>query len=114
MRVRTSFSRFFVTWIAAGLALQATAAPWKFAVFGDGRTGGENGNTSGVNAVTIRAIAAAVAREKVNLVVFPGDLVNGDVKYGPLAQQFAAWKEAMAPVYEAKIPLYVVRGNHDI
>ncbi len=82
-------------------------------MLGDGRTGGENGNITGVNDVVARALAAEVVKEKVSLVVFSGDLMNGNVKFGPIEQQFANWKRSMAAVYAAKIPLYVVRGNHD-
>jgi len=103
-----------VACLFAALALPAlTAAPWKFAVLGDGRTGGENGNTTGVNDVVARALAAELVKEKVSLAIYSGDLVNGGVKFGPIEQQFANWKKSMAAAYEAKIPLYVVRGNHD-
>jgi len=106
--------RWLVVSLLAGLAGPVlTAAPWKFAVLGDGRTGGENGNATGVNDVVAHALAAEVVKEKVSLVVFSGDLMNGNVKFGPIEQQFANWKRAMAAVYDAKIPLYVVRGNHD-
>src|SRR3954464_7614142 len=92
-------SRSVIATLLASLALPALfAAPWKFAVFGDGRTGGENGNTTGVNDVVARALAAEVVKEKVSLVIFPGDLVNGNVKFGPIEKQFAAWKESMAAV----------------
>src|SRR3954471_10055205 len=98
-------SRYLIGLVLAGLALPAlTAAPWKFAVLGDGRTGGENGNTTGVNDVAARAIAAELVREKVSLAIYSGDLVNGNVRYGPMEDQFANWKRAMAATYEAKIP----------
>jgi hypothetical protein len=101
-------------WALLALPLTLAGAPWKFAVMGDGRTGGENGNTSGVNEPTVHAIAEDARRNGVKLILFPGDLVNGSSKYGTLAQQFAVWKRAMAPLIDAKIPLYVVRGNHDV
>ena len=108
-------SRCLITLILTGIAAQAlTAAPWKFAVFCDGRTGGENGNTTGVNDVVARAIAAEVVKEKVSLVIYPGDLVNGNVRYGPIEMQFAAWKRSLAVVYDAKIPVYAIVGNHDV
>lgn len=107
-------SHWSMVWLLAGLAGPAlTAAPWKFAVFGDGRTGGENGNTTGVNDVAARAIAADVVKQQVKLIIFPGDLVNGNVKFGAIEEQLANWKKSMAAVYDAKIPIYVVRGNHD-
>jgi hypothetical protein len=100
--------------LATLTAAAVSAAPWKFAVMGDGRTGGENGNTSGVNEVTVHAIAAEAVAQGVKFVIFPGDLVNGNPKYGPLADQFTVWKRAMAPLIDAKIPLHIVRGNHDV
>jgi hypothetical protein len=99
----------------AGCLMPAlAAAPWKFAVLGDGRTGGENGNTTGVNDVVVRALAAEIVKQKVDLVIFSGDLVNGSARFGPLEKQLENWKLAMAAIYEAKIPLYVVRGNHEL
>lgn len=100
-------------WLAGGAGPALTAAPWKFAALGDGRTGGENGNTTGVNDVVARALAADLVKQKVKLLVFSGDLVNGNAKFGPIEQQFANWKRSMGAVYAAKIPLYLVRGNHD-
>src|ERR1044071_5313187 len=99
---------------AAALTLAAHAAPWKFAVLGDGRTGGENNNTTGVHDEVNRAIAEEIVRSKVDLIVFSGDLANGGVRYGPLRQQFANFKKSWVSVFDAKIPFYVVRGNHDL
>jgi hypothetical protein len=100
----------------AALTGTANAAPWKFAVFCDGRAGnpGENGSTNGVHVASMRPLAADAAREKVSLVIFPGDLVNGGTNFGTLARQLAAWKESMAPLYAAHIPVYVCRGNHEL
>ena len=95
--------------------LTASADPWTFAFFCDGRTDvGESGGQDGVNMTAVHAIASDVARQKVSLVVFPGDLVNGGPAFGALEKQLAAWKEAMAPVYEAGIPVYPCRGNHEL
>src|SRR3954466_11517875 len=89
------------------------AASWKFAVLGDGRTGGETGNTTGLHDDVNRAIAEEGVKAKVSAVIFSGDLVNGNERYGPMRQQFANWTKTWAPIYEAKIPLYLSRGNHD-
>ena len=106
---------FLIASLLTGCAVPAlTAAPWRFAVFCDGRTGGENGNTTGINDVVTRAIAAQVVKEKVSLVICPGDLVNGNVRYGPIEQQFAALRLSLAPIYDAKIPVYAIVGNHDV
>ncbi|MBU0715233.1 MAG: metallophosphoesterase [Verrucomicrobia bacterium] len=72
---------------------------WKFARISDCqggfvRTGGE--------------IAKAIVQEKVDLVIVAGDLDNrgSDVAY-------KRWREVMSPIYQAGIPVYPVRGNHD-
>jgi hypothetical protein len=89
---------------------------WTFAVFCDTR--GDNENTSGktcVNDSTTRAIANAVVEDGCDLVLFPGDMVNGWCQNGSTnyTTQFKNWKDAMAPVYEAGIEVYPVRGNHE-
>jgi hypothetical protein len=91
------------------------AAPWKFAFFCDGRAGStdENGSTNGVHVATVKLLAAEAAREGVSLVIFPGDLINGGAAFGPLATQYATWKEAMSPLYDAHISVYPCRGNHE-
>jgi hypothetical protein len=113
--------RNFAAWfgVAASAAFAtvqpAAAEPWTFAFFCDGRTDvGENGGRDGVNMTAVHAIAADVAKQRVSLVIFPGDLVNGYIVFGPLGKQFAAWKEAMAPIYDAGIPVYPCRGNHEL
>ena len=101
--------------VLAGIGASLSAEPWTFAVFCDGRTAiGEKGGVNGVNAVVVNAIAHDVASHKVGMVLFAGDLVSGQLQYGPLARQFKSWKTAMAPVYEAGIPVYVCRGNHEL
>lgn len=48
------------------------------------------------------------------MVIFPGDMVNGWFYIStPYADQFATWRKAMAPVYDAGITVYPVRGNHE-
>jgi hypothetical protein len=109
--VRVGFSIFVVI----AMAQSAKATPWSFAFFCDSRTDvGENGGRDGVNMIALHAIAADVAQEKVSLVIFPGDLVNGGPAFGPLEKQLATWKEAMAPIYDEGIPVYPCRGNHEL
>jgi hypothetical protein len=102
--------------LAGLLAGCASQRPWKFAILSDGRQGarGEPGCTNGVNCDVVRALAADAARQHIKLVLFPGDLVNGRTNFGPLKEQLATWKEAMAPLYDARIPVYAVRGNHEL
>ena len=97
------------------LAGSAWAEPWKFALLGDARgpKSGE-GSTNGVRVSVLRPLAEDIARQKVKLVLFSGDLASGGVKIGPLAVQWTAWREAMAPLYQAGIAVYPCRGNHEI
>ena len=118
-RIMRTFAAHLLSTLTAVAALTAapaaSAAPWTFAIFCDGRTSiGEAGGKDGVNVTAVSAIAADVASQKVSLVVFPGDLVNGGAEYGPFAQQLETWKHAMAPLYQAGIPVYVCRGNHEL
>ncbi|MBI5303322.1 MAG: metallophosphoesterase [Chloroflexi bacterium] len=93
----------------------AQANAWKFVVFGDtrgDRTGPSNATCVGE---AVNALARGVALEKPDLIIFVGDLVNGTYYCSHLTyeQQYANWKRAMQPVYDAHIPIYPVRGNHD-
>lgn len=90
--------------------------PWNFGVFCDTR--GNNEDTPGkscVNQEALAAIAGKIVEAKCELVLVPGDLVNGFWANGGMGygDQFAIWKEIMAPVYKANIQVYSVRGNHE-
>ena len=95
----------------------ATADPWKFAVVCDsrGELSGGKGSTEGVRASVLGPIAAAIAAEGIDLVVFPGDEVAGIARpvNGSFKTQLTRWRAIMAPLYAAHIPVYAVRGNHD-
>jgi len=89
---------------------------WTFAVLCDTR--GDNDPTnltkSGVNEAMVNSVAKDMVKEGVELVIFPGDLVNGWFQIStPYADQFKTWRKAMAPVYDAGIKVYPVRGNHE-
>lgn len=109
---------------------------WKFAVLCDTRGGDQNGsNKSCINDTVVKALAQAVVADGCELVIVPGDLVNGwwrnccndstgrccrngangcsDNCRISYEAQFNNWKKAMAPVYEAGIDIYAVRGNHE-
>ena len=81
------------------------AAGWTFVVMGDSRGSGPD---SQVNTNLLRELAQAVVRDRPAFVLFPGDLV-----YSGSLSAFQSWTNAMAPVYEAGIPVYPVIGNHD-
>jgi hypothetical protein len=60
------------------------------------------------------AIAKDIAAHGVDFVLFPGDMVTGETNdSAALQSMLQTWKAAMAPVYDAGIPVYVVRGNHE-
>jgi hypothetical protein len=103
---------------AAALLLSgcATSRPWKFAVMSDVRQGqpGEPGCTNGVHSEVVHALAADAAKQGIKLVVFPGDLINGGTNFGTMTEQLTEWRHAMAPLYEAGVPVYPVRGNHEM
>lgn len=89
---------------------------WTYAVYCDTR--GDNDVTnvtkSGVNEAVVNSVAKDMVKEGVELVIFPGDLANGwFATTTPYADQFKTWRKAMAPVYDAGIKVYPVRGNHE-
>jgi len=64
-----------------------------------------------------RNVASALAREEgVELAIFPGDLIRGKkptMTGAEMATDLDEWNTNMQPVYDAGIPVYYVRGNHD-
>lgn len=105
--------------LALLLLLTASAAPWRFVAFGDSRGGAEG---SGVNTDILSKLAVAVAEEKPEFVVFPGDLIYGHADREGLGdegalkrmqQELEVWRATMEPIYAAGIPVYAVRGNHE-
>ncbi|MCE5325202.1 MAG: metallophosphoesterase [Planctomycetaceae bacterium] len=98
---------------AVSPAFDATAAPWKFVVMSDSQSGGDD-NENGVSTRTCGAVAKDVAANiKPDLVLFTGDLVQGAGDEAGLESQLMTFRKTMAPVYEAKIPVYAIRGSHD-
>ena len=110
-----------------------SAQSWKFVIFGDTRGDFDPtktppydlGTATGVSPV-LPQIAAKIASMKPDFVLHVGDLIMGDgyldaTEIGipgivaiPYAQQFAAFKTAVQPITAAHIPLYTVRGNHEV
>lgn len=81
------------------------ADQWKFLVFGDTR--GSSASDQ-INTNILKELARATTNEMPAFVLVPGDLV-----YSGNATAFRAWTNAMAPVYQAGIPVYPIIGNHD-
>jgi len=89
---------------------------WKYAVLCDTRGDSDPANLdkSGVNESVVNSVAKDIVKEGVELVIIPGDMVNGWYKIQtPYASQFATWRKAMAPVYDSGIKVYPIRGNHE-
>ena len=88
--------------------------PWKFVVLSDTRSDpcAADGK-GGVNTVTLGRIAKAVANEKPDLVLVPGDLVLGNAykcaPADPYDTQLKNWRKVMGPVYDANIPVLPTR-----
>ena len=85
--------------------------PWKFIVTCDSR-----GNTNGINQTILRELVTEIKNQGIDFVLFPGDLVSGFTASGPdeFEAQLRVWVEIMKPVYDANIPVYVCRGNHEV
>jgi len=104
--------QFFVSILAIGMLLSGTvrADEWRFVVMGDSR-----GNGAGVNSEILAELVDDILRRDVDLVVFPGDLVYA-ARIGPARFEtyLRDWIEVMQPLYDAGIPVYVCRGNHEV
>lgn len=92
--------------LCQGLAGDHARAEFKFLVYGDSR-----GVTSAdpVNDEILGEIAAFTVLENPAFVLFVGDLsLNGTQAH------LTAWSNAMQTVYQAGIPIYPIRGNHEL
>ncbi len=74
--------------------------------------GGHSGSNDvpGVNTLIISKIARDIADNNCRFVLLTGDLIP---EKGDIQSQYAIWRNAMAPVVEAGIPIYPVRGRQD-
>jgi hypothetical protein len=106
---------------------------WTFVIFGDTRGDYDRTKTppydvstaTGVSLI-LPQIAAKIASLAPDFVLHVGDQICGDlyniavelhhpgVVAIPYDQQFAAFTTAMLPITAANIPLYTVRGNHEV
>jgi hypothetical protein len=110
-----------------------TTDSWTFVIFGDTRGDLDptkkppyNVNTATGVSLLLPRIAEKIASLKPEFVLHVGDLIAGDLYEDilllgvpdviaiPYADQFLAFKDAMSPVNNANIPLYTVRGNHEV
>lgn len=79
---------------------------WKFAVVGD---------THVPNAYTIKKIVPKLLEDKVEVVLFVGDLVQGGKGQNSegMIQELTEWKELTEPLIDAGVKILAVRGNHE-
>ena len=95
---------------------------WQFAVTDDSRAAGckdasnpaASAQYNGGSTVVMGAIARDIAAHGVDFVLFPGDMITGEVDdSAAVSSMLGTWMATMAPVYDAGIPVYVTRGNHE-
>lgn len=118
--------KFFLIWLLLTLPLlygciheqraQERSAPWRFVLISD--TQGDNRESVGkscINDRILQTIAEDIVKEDPDFVLVAGDLVNGWFRNGgtDYPSQFANWKSSMKPVYQAGIPVFPIRGNHE-
>ncbi|MFL5450768.1 MAG: metallophosphoesterase family protein [Myxococcales bacterium] len=121
LRLKEFVAKAFLLVLAATiLPMAAGAAPgqgqsWKFAVTDDSRAGGSAyWGSNGVSTVVLGAIANDIVKQGVDFVLFPGDMITGEINdSAELSKQLDKWVATMQPVYQAGIPLYVTRGGHE-
>ena len=87
--------------------------PWSFIVICDSRSDSASEN-NGVNTPILAEIANEIVAHNVDFILYPGDLVFGEVGQAGMQSQFRTWRDTMQIVYDANIGVYPVRGNHDM
>ncbi len=112
----------------------ANTDKWKFVIMGDTRGDFDPAKKPPYNLSTatgvspfLPQIAAKIASMNPEFVLHVGDLIMGDsykdaVEMGyfpgvvaiPYVNQFQAFKNATLPITAANIPIYTVRGNHEV
>lgn len=101
---------------SCGSSTNANAAPpvWKFAYMSDHKLDQATDPINYTNLPAVQRMAADMVTQKVNMVITGGDLIDGRGQDAAgLNTQYTAWIGAMATVYNAKIPVYAVPGNHE-
>ncbi len=88
---------------------------WKFAVTDDSRAAGPAvAQNNGVATLALSTIANDIVKQGVDFVLFPGDMVTGETNdTAKLSGMLDTWVATMAPIYNAGIPVYITRGNHE-
>lgn len=100
----------FAAWIIAATVCLADQS-WRFVVVGDSR----GGTATGVNEKALSELVRDILPRDIDFVIFPGDLVYGaGMGLESFERQLWNWIAVMRPLYDAGIPVYACRGNHEI
>ncbi len=92
---------------------------WKFVAFGDCR--GHSADDP-VNVPVLQKLVNEIITQKVDLVMFTGDICYGHANRKDLGdtealedlkRQMLLFRNTIAPLYENNIKVYIVRGNHE-
>jgi len=92
----------------------AAAGTWKFVSIADTQSGLTP--TNAVNTNVCIPMARQIVNERPDFVLIPGDLILGadPGDHAALLAEYAQWTNAFSSIYSAGIPIYPVRGNHEI
>ncbi|MBC8472975.1 MAG: metallophosphoesterase [Planctomycetes bacterium] len=113
-KIKKAFSVIYiiaVLFLAAFSSTGLAQVSWKFIVTCDSR-----GSDYGINQIILSELVTEIKSQGVDFVMFSGDLVSGNLVRDPniFESQLRVWVEMMTPLYDANIPVYVCRGNHEL
>ena len=111
---KTNATKFAFAWFVLTVLCSTSLAwePWKFIFTADSRSDSASDH-NGVNVAILSEIADEIVKHNPDFFLFAGDLSIGSTNVDELEIQFLTWRGTMQPVYDAGIPVYAVRGNHD-
>lgn len=97
---------FIAIFLYMSLGVAFGGNSWRFVVVGD---------THVPNAYTIRKIVPKLLEDKVEVVLFVGDLIQGGKGQNSegMFRELAEWEELVKPLTDAGIKILAVRGNHE-
>ncbi len=99
--------------LAGFSTLPCSGETWRFIVTADSRSESHSDN-NGVNVKILSEVVTEILARDVEFVLFAGDLSIGGVSQDLLEVEFLTWRDTMQPLYDARIGVYPVRGNHDL
>ena len=113
MREPNTAKFVFAVFLLAILSSKSFAwEPWEFIVTADCRSASASDH-NGVNVAILSEIVTETINRDVEFFLFAGDLVIGTSNQQALEEQFMTFRGTIQPLYDAGIPVYLVRGNHD-